>query len=151
MRSCLLQARCLSAWQGGTAWPESLLPVPSLPRPPPGEQGQEDQLSCGHVFFGRAKLGWEMGSERSEGLEKARVLLERCMWQHHSQQITWASPLVSKLWGLSISFCPCFAISAQWWDCSRFSFPFTWAAIVKRWGELKKEIGLCLLISKRMP
>lgn len=106
MRSRLIQARCLSAWQGCTAQPEILLPAPSLPRPPPGEQGQKDQLSCVHVFFEQGKLGWKMGSERSQGLE------EHCILQHHSQQITWASPLVSSLWCLSICFCPCFAISA---------------------------------------
>lgn len=67
MKSCFLQARCLSAWQGGLAGLEGLLPAPPPLRRPPGEQGQKDRFSYGHVFFWEGKLGWEVGSERSVG------------------------------------------------------------------------------------
>lgn len=80
-----------------------LLPAPPHLWCPPGNQGEEDRFSCGHVFFGRENRAGKWGVKGAwgrVGLADGGVLLEPRISQHCSQQLTRASPPASNLAGL---------------------------------------------------
>jgi len=116
MMSCLLRARCLSAWKGHTAWLMGLLPVPPLRGIYLGSREKRIDSAVAFSFFGRENWPGKWGVKGAQGfmgLAEGGVLLEPWLSSHRSWQLSWASPPVSNLSGLSVSSHPCFAISAQ--------------------------------------